>query len=745
MIPPATEASRSQRLAARAVGLLGRAGRVCLAGALAGLAVGASDLSKISPATWGPLARFWGPVDAAGGAVAALGLACGLALVGPVFGAASRRLGLGRMVSRDPAADRAPVVRLHAGVIASALSALGLGAAMFGFVVVLRRIQVEAVREKLFVGAAVGGALFAGALFAALFSLVRPLVVRVDRRVVLPRPASSRLRVVAFVAVPMVALAAGGIAALGSSPAIEQPLRWLGFSGLWLALSTGLSALTRWKVLSRASAALGGLALALSLALAARVPGGRAMSTLERAGSTAAMLRVLRATSDFDLDGSSGLFGGGDCRPFSRAIHPRAAEIASNGVDEDCDGRDGVSALSAGGPRFYEGLDPALVKRRDVVWFIIDAVRADHVGHLGYKRPTTPYVDRLAEKSLVFTNAYSQSSATMFSIPSMFSGVESGRMDWVLDKQRPQASDRDPLLAERLRREGYRTAMVGSFYFRTRVPGLLKGFETVKITSAEQTESATDAAVLATEIIHESRADGRPLFLTVYLAAPHLPYVPHEEGYPSFGSGQTALYDGELAYADRHLGFIVDVLSADRAQWENTIVLVTSDHGEELGEHGGTAHAQTCYEESVHVPLVLRVPGVEPARVEARVGLVDIATTLVELLGLPREDTARMNGHSLIMTALAPSGGERPIPCAIVRQARGEPRQYRRAVRYGKWTLYQDLSSGRVETLFDTSTDRFEQRPVDLVGEAGAAADTLREVSESAFGGNMSALDFYDE
>ncbi len=738
-----TEPTPQPRL--RVVGSLGHAGRASLAGALAGLASGALDSTRIAPATWFPLARHWAPVDAAGGAIAALVLAfAGWALARPV-GALGRRFALERLISRDPAADRGPVVGLHAGLASFALATTALGAAMFGVTRVLRRIQVEATRELLFVAFAVLGAAAAGLLFFFLFRLSLPLVTRLDRRVVLPRPASKYGRRVLYVAAPMVALAAAGVAGLGSVATLDQGLRWLGFTGLWVAIATGLGALEGRPRWFHGASLLGGVALVACFAVATRVPAGAGMSLLERGGSTGAMLRLLRTATDVDLDGSSGLFGGGDCGPLSRKIHPRAAEVPSNGVDEDCDGRDGLSALVGTGPVFFEGLEPALVKRRNVVWFIIDAVRADHVGHLGYAKPTTPYLDRLATQSLTFTNAYSQSSGTMFSIPSMFTGVDAGRMDWVLDKQRPQASDRDPLLAERLKREGYKTALVGSFYFEARIPGLLRGFDTVKITSAVQTESASDAAVMATELIHQSRAEGRPLFLTVYLAAPHLPYVPHPEGYPRFGASQLGLYDGEIAYADRHLGFIVDVLSQDAREWSDTIVIVTSDHGEEFDEHGGTAHAQTCYEESTHVPLVLRVPGVAPAKVEQRVALVDIATTLVEVLGLPRDDTERMSGRSLIGTALGPQAGERAITCAIVRQAFGEPRQYRRAVRYGKWTLYEDLSAGRVETIFDTTTDRFEQRPVVPTGEAGAAADALRAVSESAFTGNIGSLELYDE
>jgi hypothetical protein len=85
--------------------------------------------------------------------------------------------------------------------------------------------------------------------------------------------------------------------------------------------------------------------------------------------------------------------------------------------------------------------------------------------------------------------------------------------------------------------------------------------------------------------------------------------VPHDEGYPSFGEGNEGLYRGEIAAADRYLGFVLDHLRAERAAWKKTLVVLVADHGEEFGEHGGTEHARTCHGESVHVPLLLRVPG----------------------------------------------------------------------------------------------------------------------------------------
>ncbi|HTJ80097.1 MAG TPA: sulfatase-like hydrolase/transferase [Polyangiaceae bacterium] len=661
----------------------------------------------------------------------------------PILRRVWRRLGLDAYVSSDAAADREPVVALHATVVATLAFTLAMTGLSVGLVFVLRRIQLESVLEALTVGGAVVAALGAGAVFFVTRALARIAVRRIDARVSLPRPRTAWLATLLFATLPLVFFGEAPRRLVSDLGVIEIPLIAATFVGFWLIVRRPVAWLaargSTWRI---AVPTVGLVATLVALAFGASAPADAALRALERSGATRLSLRVLRDVSDVDRDGSSSLFGGGDCAPWSRAIGPRVAEIPRNGVDENCDGKDGVAAADVGAT-FYEALDPALVKRRNVVWVIIDAVRADHVTTLGYKKQTTPYMDELAKDALVFESAYSQSSATMFSIPSMLSGIDSGRIEWDIEHDRPQP--RALLLGERLQKQGYSTALVGIYYFVGSLPRLAASYEDVRISTSEQTQGANDSAALATQIIEKAHADGRPFFLTLYFAAPHLPYVRHAEAYPDFGPGDAGIYDGEIAYADRYLGFVLDVLQQRKEVWDDTIVVVTSDHGEELREHGARGHAQTCFEESTHVPLFVRIPGVAPARVEHPVALVDVLPTLIETLGLPRDDAARLTGKSLLATRFDPSPPDRPITCSIVRQSKGQPRDFRRAIRLGKWTYEEDMAPTRIPSLYDTSRDPMEKKPLVLEGDAADVARDLGDIADGVFTGNMGSLEFYDE
>jgi len=150
------------------------------------------------------------------------------------------------------------------------------------------------------------------------------------------------------------------------------------------------------------------------------------------------LLRASRAATDFDRDGQSSLFGGRDCAPLDRTRLPGAIDVPGNGVDEDCSGADADASVAMPTGARFSGLPRRPGRRPDIVWFVVDAVRQDHVGFLGYQRETTPNLDQLAKESVVFSRAVSQSSATGLSFPSFLTGIDPGRLTWRLQRERLQ-------------------------------------------------------------------------------------------------------------------------------------------------------------------------------------------------------------------------------------------------------------------------------------------------------------------
>ncbi len=332
---------------------------------------------------------------------------------------------------------------------------------------------------------------------------------------------------------------------------------------------------------------------------------------------------VLRELTDLDRDGFSSLFGGGDCAPLDGSISPLAPEVLGNGVDEDCDGVDGSPGGRERGLEPYLGLPaPLQAGDYDVVWIIVDALRSDHVSALGYRQETTPYLDLFAEESLVFTAAYSQSSATMLSIPSMLSGRDPLAATWEVEAGKLALSETTPTLSERLGPRGYRSSMIVTSYIHQRLPGIYRGYGEVvdaalrlpKTRGGRRASASTADAALA--FVHRLFADPTatppPYLLTVYFEDPHMPYSPRVPGYTKF-QGPHRRYDQEIQATDRHIGALLEGLRLS-PRWDRTIVIVTADHGEEFKEHGRMLHME-YHEEIMRVPLIIVPPrsALEPA------------------------------------------------------------------------------------------------------------------------------------
>ncbi len=276
----------------------------------------------------------------------------------------------------------------------------------------------------------------------------------------------------------------------------------------------------------------------------------------------------------------------------------------------------------------------------DIVLVSIDALRADHLGAYGYSRETTPNLDTLAKESALFEHAYCPVPSTSYSVTSMMTGKP---MRSLLSLGLGKDSE---TWASYLRHQGYKTAAFyppAVFYIDAdrftefEKTGLGFEYRRVEFTSAERKVKEV-GEYLAT-------AGPEPVFIWVHFYEPHEPYVTHS-GY-EFGEGEKRAidaYDSEVAYTDAAVGALLRTVRAAR-QGRPLAIVVTADHGEEFGDHGGRYHGTTCYEEQVRVPLLVSGPGVSPRRVSTVVQTIDLLPTVLSALGVARP--SRVRGRDL--------------------------------------------------------------------------------------------------
>jgi hypothetical protein len=276
----------------------------------------------------------------------------------------------------------------------------------------------------------------------------------------------------------------------------------------------------------------------------------------------------------------------------------------------------------------------------DVVLITVDALRADHVSAYGYPRATTPNLDALARQGTLFDAAYCPTPHTSYSLTSLMTGK------YLRPLLALGLGADSETWAEDLRRYGWRTAAFYPpavfFIDEERFPRFEEthlGFEYAKVEFA-------DPALREEQVARylDGASGSAPLFLWVHFFEPHEPYVVHPDHL--FTGGRSAdedAYDGEIATADDGIGRIVRLV---RSRRPGPVVMVTADHGEEFGEHGGRYHGTTVYEEQVRVPLVVVGPGVRAgARVATVVQTIDLLPTALSAFGIPRP--ARLRGRDL--------------------------------------------------------------------------------------------------
>jgi arylsulfatase A-like enzyme len=334
---------------------------------------------------------------------------------------------------------------------------------------------------------------------------------------------------------------------------------------------------------------------------------------------------------------------------------------------------------------------------QNVLLVSIDSLRADRLGCYGNARPTSPVIDRLAAEGVVFEDAISPTSWTLPSQVTLLTGRlphHHGTVAW-----RDRIASGEHLLAEVFATRGYETVGFYSGPFLAPYYGFQRGFARY-ISCEPEADDPTDP--IATMVrSHDYRTNPlieerfaswvasrstRPFFAFVHMWDVHFDYVPPppydrlfdpdytgpldgrhiiDDGFPPNSPPRDvvhllALYDGEIRATDETLGHLLDALARAGAL-DNTLVVVTSDHGEEFQEHRGKTHHRTVYTESVHVPLVFWARAGLPRgrRIAGFVSLADVAPTILELVRLPALE--RQDGTSLVPAIAGRPLDPRPV------------------------------------------------------------------------------------
>jgi arylsulfatase A-like enzyme len=402
-------------------------------------------------------------------------------------------------------------------------------------------------------------------------------------------------------------------------------------------------------------------------------------------------------------------------------------------------------------------------ERAPVILLLVDTLRADYLGSYGFEGPISPCLDGLARESVRFTRAFSQAPWTKPSVATIFTSLhphvhgvtnhKGGRFG------APDAfgqigilPERAVTLAELMRAGGYATAGFIANPWVTEEYGFRQGFDAYDDSFADTHVDAEPVLERASAWLR-SRPRGRPFFLYLHFMDVHGPYAAPDGDYaalldsPGLGDGQRlseaqwqeipdylrrpewverpearelttwrARYGAGVRSFDRQLCGFLDVLRSEGV-FDGSYLWVTSDHGEELFEHGGWGHGTTLYDDQTHVPLLVRLPGGRGGgrRVDEMVGLIDLLPTILRSAGLGVPDDAQGRDRTPAL-----EGGADDGPGYAISSATEEPGQH--GLRTARHKLLFDRERGSVR-LFDLEVD-----PEETVDVASSSPAVVREL-----------------
>lgn len=385
-----------------------------------------------------------------------------------------------------------------------------------------------------------------------------------------------------------------------------------------------------------------------------------------------------------------------------------------------------VVALGVGAAGLYlwrENLSPSI---RNVVIISIDTCRADRLGCYNSAISTTPNLDALANEGTLFTRAQSTNSLTLAAHCSMLTGT-TPLTHRVHDNNNYQLSDENVTLAEVLSDHGLETGAVVAAVVLNSKTGLSQGFGTYDDDMPAANEAiagwnlnerrgdeVSKAAIHWLEQNHE-----QPFLLFAHYFDPHHTYSPPLAFLPNDPTDPYPGYTGEIAYTDYCIGQVIKKLK-ELGVYDETLIIVTSDHAESLGEHGEQTHSYFSYESTIRVPFIVRMPGgLAGNRVDEPISIVDVMPTTLALLGIPASES--LDGVDL--TSLLTENDNTETADRYLYCESTFPTRYNcspiRGLTQGKWKYLHSAAS----ELFDLEKDPGET--TNLVDEEPQIANDL--------------------
>jgi choline-sulfatase len=369
----------------------------------------------------------------------------------------------------------------------------------------------------------------------------------------------------------------------------------------------------------------------------------------------------------------------------------------------------------------------------NVILLSVDSLRADMPWN-GYPREIAPRLTEFENKAVSYTHAYSVSSYTSMSLGGLLSGrlpSELHRSGYFFGTYRG-----DVFFPKLLQQAGIHTSgVMAHMYFKS--AGFDQGFDDWKIVPGITFDPNTDREItspkseqLAEELLGESANDTRRFFFWAHFLDPHDLYMRHDG--IDWGKGSRDRYDGEVTFTDQYIGKLLDFIGS-RSWAARTVIIVTSDHGEEFGEHNMTRHGFEVWQTLVHVPLMVRSPGARPRRIDMPRSDIDLAPTILDLFGISPDGS--FEGKSIVAELYGADSESRDV---VVDLPATSDNGKRRALVHGSKKLICFEEDGACR-LYDVERDPLERTPItkgddflEMKGRYRAFLKTIREVKPYA-------------